>query len=302
MGRVAAEAFRGTELRKYSSEISLRPIPVGTLAAEFAFSSGRKLAMLLLDLAIAAVLPEIGKPRVLTRRKRASMDWIKQLIDVVLHLDKHLESLIEILGLWIYPAMFLVIFCETGLVVTPILPGDSLLFGLGAIAANENYHLSLPWLLGLLIVAAVTGDALNYYLGLRFGERFFRSETSRLFNKKHLMRTQRFYEKYGGKTIVLARFIPIIRTFAPFVAGMGKMEYRRFALYNVTGGIVWVTVFLLGGYFLGDIPIVKNNLILIAGAVVVVSIMPPVIEYFLARLRQTKPEPVAAGAGTGEAE
>jgi membrane-associated protein len=224
------------------------------------------------------------------------MDWAKELLELVLHLDKHLESLIQAIGLWVYPLMFLVIFCETGLVVTPILPGDSLLFGLGAIAANEKFHLSLPWLLALLIVAAITGDAVNYFFGFRFGERFFRSENSWLFNKKHLVRTQQFYAKYGGKTIILARFIPIIRTFAPFVAGMGKMEYRRFAIYNVTGGIVWVTTFLLLGYFFGDYEPVKNNFSYVIVGIVILSVLPAVIEVLLTRFKRPKPEPVGAEA------
>jgi membrane-associated protein len=222
------------------------------------------------------------------------MEWVPQLLDVFLHLDRHLNDWADTLGLWLYAVLFLIVFCETGLVVTPFLPGDSLLFAVGALAASDESRLSLPWLIGLLIVAAVTGDAVNYYLGRRFGERFFRSETSRLFNKKHLVRTQQFYAKYGGKTIILARFIPIIRTFAPFVAGMGKMQYRRFALFNVVGGVVWVTAFLLGGFFLGTIEVVKNNLILVAVAIVIISIMPPVVEYLLARYKQTKPEPAVA--------
>jgi membrane-associated protein len=222
------------------------------------------------------------------------MDWAKDILDLFLHLDKHLNSLADSLGLWLYGLLFLIVFCETGLVVTPILPGDSLLFGVGALAASDGFPLSLPWLLGLLIVAAITGDAVNYYLGLRFGQRFFRSEHSWLFNKKHLVKTQQFYAKYGGKTIILARFIPIIRTFAPFVAGMGKMEYRRFAIYNVTGGIVWVTTFLVGGYFLGNTETVKNNFHYVIVGILILSVLPAVIEVLLTRFRQPKPEPVGA--------
>ncbi len=222
------------------------------------------------------------------------MDWALQLVDPFLHLDQYLNAWADTLGLWLYAVLFLIVFCETGLVVTPFLPGDSLLFAVGTLAAVDRAPLSLPWLIGLLVVAAVTGDAVNYYLGRRFGERFFRSETSRLFNKKHLVRTQQFYAKYGGKTIILARFIPIIRTFAPFVAGMGKMEYRRFALFNVVGGVVWVTAFLLGGYFLGTIEVVKKNLILVAVAIIIISILPPLVEYLLARCKQAKSEPAVA--------
>jgi membrane-associated protein len=222
------------------------------------------------------------------------MDWVKKTIELILKPDEYLEGIVTALGFWTYPALFAVIFCETGLVVLPLLPGDSLLFGVGALAANEKFNLNLFWLIGLLISAAIVGDAVNYYLGLRFGERFFRSDTSRLFNKRHLVRTQQFYAKYGGKTIILARFIPIIRTFAPFVAGMGKMEYRRFAAYNVLGGAVWVTSFLVGGYFLGQFEIIKNNIILVAVAIIIISIMPPVVEYFLARCKKEKSEPAVA--------
>jgi membrane-associated protein len=222
------------------------------------------------------------------------MEWARKVIEFILKPDDYLESIVTALGFWTYPALIAVVFCETGLVVLPLLPGDSLLFGMGALVANEKFQLNLYWLIGLLTTAAITGDAVNYYLGLRFGERFFRSENSRLFNKKHLVRTQQFYAKYGGKTIILARFIPIIRTFAPFVAGMGKMEYRRFAVYNVVGGAVWVTSFLLGGYFLGQFEIIKKNIIFVAVAIIVISIMPPVVEYLLARFKQPKPEPVAA--------
>src|SRR5262249_26144850 len=169
------------------------------------------------------------------------MDF-NSLLDVVLHLDAHLNEWVGVLGPWLYLVLFAIIFCETGLVVTPFLPGDSLLFAVGATAALPGSPLSLPLLIVLLIVAAVLGDAVDYYLGYRIGPRVFSSEKSWLFNKKHLLRTQQFYEKYGGKTIVLARFIPIIRTFAPFVAGVGKMEYRRFFVYNVAGGAAWVLI------------------------------------------------------------
>ena len=224
------------------------------------------------------------------------MDWAKDILDLFLHLDKHLNSLADSLGIWLYGLLFLIVFCETGLVVTPFLPGDSLLFGVGALAATDGFPLRLPWLIGLLIVAAIAGDAVNYFLGFHFGERFFRSEHSWLFNKKHLVKTQQFYAKYGGKTIILARFIPIIRTFAPFVAGMGKMEYRRFALYNLTGGVVWVTAFLLLGYFFGNSELVKNNFAYVIAGIIVLSVLPAVIEVLLTRFKQAKPEPVGAEA------
>src|SRR5207249_1926095 len=169
------------------------------------------------------------------------------LIDVVLHLDRHLLELLTRYELWIYPILFAVIFAETGLVVTPFLPGDSLLFFLGALAARADSALSLPLLFVLLLVAAVVGDAVNYSIGYRVGPAVFRYEGSWFFNKKHLLRAQAFYEKYGGKTIILARFIPIVRTFAPFVAGVGKMEYRRFAFYNVIGAVLWVGLCIVAG-------------------------------------------------------
>ncbi len=214
------------------------------------------------------------------------MEFLEQVTELFLHLDRVLDHQVGVLGPWLYGLLFLIVFCETGLVVTPFLPGDSLLFAVGAVAARDDSPLSLPVLLVLLIAAAVTGDAVNYYLGFRIGPRVFFSERSRLFNKKHLLRTQHFYEKYGGKTIILARFIPIIRTFAPFVAGIGKMAYRRFAIYNVTGGAAWVLIFLLGGYYLGSLPWVKNSFTIIIVAIILISITPPIIEYLLARRRQ----------------
>src|SRR5947209_13743243 len=170
------------------------------------------------------------------------MELFHDAVDLFLHLDTHLNTLAGSLGGWLYIVLFAVIFCETGLVVTPVLPGDSLLFAVGAVIALPGSTLSLPLMLGLLVTAAVLGDAANYWLGYRLGPAVFRSERSWLFNKKHLVRTQQFYEKYGGKTIILARFMPIIRTFAPFVAGIGKMSYRRFFAYNAVGGAAWVLI------------------------------------------------------------
>jgi membrane-associated protein len=217
------------------------------------------------------------------------------LIDVVLHIDVHLNNLVVQLGPWLYAVVFAIVFCETGLVVTPILPGDSLLFALGAIAAIDGSPLSVGWLAALLIVAAVLGDAVNYKIGRHLGPRVFRSETSRLLNKKHLLATQGFYEKHGGKTIILARFAPIIRTFAPFVAGIGRMRYRDFAVFNVAGGVAWVCAFLFAGYFLGNVPAVKTNFHIIIVAIVVSSVMPGVIEFWRAR-RAAKAERSAARA------
>ncbi len=217
------------------------------------------------------------------------MEVLNWLFDYFLHLDVHLNDVAGSFGIWTYLLLFVIIFCETGLVVTPILPGDSLLFAVGALAAKPESPLSLPLLLVLLIVAAVTGDAVNYYIGYRIGPRVFSSEKSRLLNKKHLLRAHEFYERYGGKTIVLARFMPIIRTFAPFVAGIGRMNYRHFSLYNVSGGIAWVALFLVGGYLFGGFSWVQQGFHYIVAGIIVVSVMPAVVELILARYRRSKP-------------
>jgi membrane-associated protein len=214
------------------------------------------------------------------------MEFLKQAIDIFLHLNQHLDAWSLQMGAWLYLVLFAVIFCETGLVVTPILPGDSLLFAVGALAAGANSPLSLPVLLVLLIAAAILGDAANYTIGFRLGPKVFKYENSRLLNKKHLERTHQFYEKYGGKTIILARFIPIIRTFAPFVAGIGKMSYRRFGVYNVVGGAAWVAIFLLGGYRFGQMEIVKTYFHLVIVAIIGISVMPMAIEFYMAWRRR----------------
>ncbi len=214
------------------------------------------------------------------------MELIKQLIDLVLHLDQHLVELVTQYGSWTYAILFLIIFCETGLVVTPFLPGDSLLFAIGALSATGALDPLL--LVGLLSVAAIIGDTVNYWVGYRIGPRVFHGEGSRLLNPKHLERTHAFYERYGGKTIVLARFIPIVRTFAPFVAGIGRMTYSRFLLYNVAGGIVWISAFVYAGYFFGNIPLVKKNFALVIFAIILVSIAPAVIEYIRHRRRSAQ--------------
>jgi membrane-associated protein len=212
------------------------------------------------------------------------MEWLRQGIDLFLHLDKHLNDGAALLGPWLYGLLFLIVFCETGLVVTPFLPGDSLLFAVGAIAAVAGSQLSLTLLLVLLVTAAILGDALNYLIGYYVGPKVFRSEQTRFLNKKHLLRTQQFYEKHGGKTIVLARFVPIIRTFAPFVAGIGQMTYRAFAVYNVVGAVAWVTMFLFLGYFLGNR--LQGQFHYVTLGIIVISVMPLVIEYFLSRRRR----------------
>ena len=211
------------------------------------------------------------------------MELIQKLIDLVLHLDQHLVELVTQYGSWTYGILFLIIFCETGLVVTPFLPGDSLLFAVGALAATGA--LDVTSVVILLSAAAIIGDNVNYWIGHAVGPRVFQRESSRFFNRKHLERTHRFYERYGGKTVILARFIPIVRTFAPFVAGIGRMTYSRFLVYDVPGGLVWISIFVYAGYFFGNIPIVKRNFTLVVAAIIVISILPAVIEYLRHRRR-----------------
>jgi membrane-associated protein len=211
------------------------------------------------------------------------MDLIHQALDIFLHLDANLNLWAAKLGPLLYVLLFGIIFCETGLVVTPFLPGDSLLFAIGALASVEDSAISLPAMLGLLTVAAVLGDAVNYAVGARIGPAVFKRDDSPWLNKQHLVRTHEFYEKYGGKTIILARFMPIIRTFAPFVAGIGRMGYASFATFNIAGGAAWVFAFLLGGYFFGNVPIVKRNFHVVIVAIVILSVLPPIIEYLRQR-------------------
>jgi membrane-associated protein len=216
------------------------------------------------------------------------MSLVWHFLDFCLHLDTKLPQLAESFGPWLYVIMFAVIFCETGLVVTPLLPGDSLLFAFGAIAARDGSQINLPLSIGLLIAAAIGGDAVNYAIGAILGPKVFHYENSRLLNKKYLMRTHEFYERHGGKTIVLARFIPIVRTFAPFVAGVGRMGYSRFWQFNCVGGAAWVTVFLLGGYYFGNIPMIKTNFHLVMVAIVLISVMPMGLEWVAARRRAAR--------------
>lgn len=213
------------------------------------------------------------------------MELIINFFDFFLHLDRYLSMAIQNFGGWTYLLVFLIIFCETGLVVTPLLPGDSLLFGLGAFAAIGVLEVELLFV--ILSVAAVGGDAVNYAAGKFLGPRIFRKEDVRFLNRDYLERTHRFYEKYGGKTIVIARFVPIIRTFAPFVAGVGSMTYRRFACYNVLGGISWIAVFIFGGYYFGNLPAVKQNFSLVIFAIIFLSVLPGVIEFFRQHRRAT---------------
>jgi len=211
------------------------------------------------------------------------MDALRRFLDVLLHLDAHLNQWAESLGPWLYVVLFLIIFCETALVVTPFLPGDSLLFAVGALSATPGSPIGITSVAALLIVAAVVGDAVNYSIGKYVGPKVFRWERSRLFNPEHLQRTQRFYEEYGGKTIILARFLPIVRTFAPFVAGIGRMSYRRFAAFNVIGGVSWVLGFLIAGYAFGQQEFVKRNFQYVILAIIVISMLPIAVEFVRAR-------------------
>ena len=201
---------------------------------------------------------------------------LASLIDFILHIDQHLIELTQTYGLWIYAILFLIVFCETGLVVTPFLPGDSLLFAAGAVAAlgGMNVHMAAA----LLLAAAVIGDAANFAIGKYFGEKLFAKPDSRVFKREYLDKTHAFYEKYGGKTIILARFVPIVRTFAPFVAGMGDMHYGRFIRYNIIGALVWVGLLTYAGYFFGELPVVKNNFGLVVIGILVVSVLPMAVE------------------------
>lgn len=206
------------------------------------------------------------------------MDFIRFVIDFILHIDVHLAELVADYGVWVYAILFLILFCETGLVVTPFLPGDSLLFVAGALASLETNDINVHLMVVLMLIAAILGDAVNYTIGRLFGDRLFSNPDSKIFRRSYLDKTHTFYEKHGGKTIILARFVPIVRTFAPFVAGMGHMSYRQFALYNVTGALLWVLSFTYAGYFFGTIPMIQENLKLLIVAIIVVSILPGVIE------------------------
>jgi membrane-associated protein len=211
------------------------------------------------------------------------LEILHSLINIFLHLDRHLSVAIQNYGAWTYLILFLIIFCETGLVVTPFLPGDSLLFAAGTFAASGSMQVEL--LFPLLSLAAIGGNTVNYWIGYRMGPKVFQKKNVRFLNKEYLDRTHRFYEKHGGKTIVIARFIPIIRTFAPFVAGVGFMTHWRFTFYNVTAGIAWVGLFLFAGYYFGGLPMVRNNFSLAIVAIIFVSVLPGLVEYLRHRYR-----------------
>jgi membrane-associated protein len=223
------------------------------------------------------------------------MNFIHTLLDYFLHLDVHLDAAAQSMGGYLYLLLFAIVFCETGLVVTPFLPGDSLLFALGAVAAAGT-HVNMPLAIPLLCVAANCGDLLNYSIGRHLGPSVFKSEGSWLLNKKHLMEAHAFYEKHGRKTIILARFVPIIRTFAPFVAGIGEMSFARFIGFSVAGGIFWVVGVSLCGYYFGGIPWVRTHFQIVVLAIVVISVLPAILHVFQAKRKQ----PASVAAATGE--
>lgn len=215
------------------------------------------------------------------------MEFIQQLFNIFLHVDEYLYQIVTMLGIWTYVLLFLVIFAETGLVVTPFLPGDSLLFAAGAVAALVPETLNIFVLITVLSLAAILGDTVNYWIGHWVGPRAFSGKV-RFLKKEHLEKTHAFYEKYGGKTIILARFVPIVRTFAPFVAGVGAMTYSHFIIYNVVGGIAWVTIFTLLGYFFGNVPFVQKNFEFVVIAIILISVLPMIYEYIAEKSRSRR--------------
>ena len=211
------------------------------------------------------------------------MDLLNTLLQIILHIDVFIDAQIKLWGLWMYVVLFVVIFCETGLVVTPFLPGDSLLFAAAAVAARAGSPLNIWVLLAVLVAAAILGDTANYWIGAKLGPRLLRNPNSKVLKKEYLDKTHAFFERYGGKAIILGRFVPFVRTFAPFLAGVGEMHYRRFLEYNAVGGVLWVGLFVGSGYFFGRIPVVEKNLTLVLVAVVVVTTIPIVWEYVRTR-------------------
>ena len=220
------------------------------------------------------------------RPKFKKVTFMEFIVDFILHIDQHMVEMVRNYHEWTYAILFLIIFCETGLVVTPFLPGDSLLFVAGAIAAQPDMPLDVHILTLIVFAAAVAGDSSNYAIGHFFGRKLFSNPNSKIFKQSYLDKTHEFYKKYGGKTIILARFVPIVRTFAPFVAGMGKMHYYYFMMYNVVGGALWVALFCYAGYFFGDLPFVQTNLKLVIVAIIVISILPAVIEVIRAKRKK----------------
>ena len=209
------------------------------------------------------------------------MEFLHLVIDFILHIEVHLDYLIQTYHTWTYLILFLIIFCETGVVVLPFLPGDSLLFAIGAFAARGSFDF---WTISItLLIAAIIGDSLNYSIGKYVGPKVFHKADSKFFSKGHLLKAQAFYEKYGAKTIIIARFIPIVRTFAPFVAGIGEMTYKKFMTYNVVGAVAWIFIFIPLGYFFGNLPFIQSNFKLVMIAIIVISVLPPIIEFIRER-------------------
>ena len=227
------------------------------------------------------------------------IDLIRKLIDFVLHIDVHLQTIAANYGLWTYAVLFVIVFAETGFVVTPFLPGDSLLFAAGALCAPADSQLNVHLIALLLAIAAVLGDTVNYWIGHSIGPKVFKREDSVLLRKKHLDRAHAFFEKYGGRAIILARFVPFVRTFVPFVAGVGSMTYRRFIAYNIIGGFAWIYLFTYAGYFFGTLPLVQKNFKLVIVAIIVLSLIPIVVEFIRAR-REAKAAPAAPTAKDSE--
>ena len=228
------------------------------------------------------------------------MDLLNTLLQIILHIDVFIDAQIRLWGVWMYVVLFVVIFCETGLVVTPFLPGDSLLFAAAAVAARSNSPLNIWVLLAVLLAAAILGDTANYWIGAKLGPRLLRNPNSKILKKEYLDKTHAFFERYGGKAIILGRFVPFVRTFAPFLAGVGEMHYRRFIEYNATGAVLWVGLFIGSGYFFGRIPAVEHNLTLVLAAVVVVTTIPIAWEYF--RTRRASRLAAAKAASSGDPE
>jgi membrane-associated protein len=215
------------------------------------------------------------------------MEYITYLIDFIIHIDKHLFEIVTKYQFWTYLILFVIIFCETGLVVTPFLPGDSLLFAAGAIAAMDGNPLNITWLIIVLCIAAIVGDSVNYEIGKFLGHKVYERDY-KFIKKEHLLKTHEFYEKHGGKTIIIARFMPIIRTFAPFVAGVGEMSFKRFFSFNIVGGILWVISFSVAGYFFGNIPVVKRNFTLVVFSIIIISLLPMVYAFVHNKMSKSK--------------
>lgn len=214
------------------------------------------------------------------------MEFFSQIVDFIVYLDKYIGIIIDWFGSWAYVILFVVVFCETGLVVTPFLPGDSLLFIIGALAAKDELNLWIA--LAIFLTAAVFGDAVNYQIGKFFGCKLFTKPNANFLKKENLEKTHKFYEKYGGKTIIIARFVPIIRTFAPFIAGMGSMVYKRFFIFNVIGAILWVLIILFSGFFFGNIPVIKDNFTFIIFAIIFISLLPAIINCIIKKRKSKK--------------